>query len=597
MSLIYLSGAWVLGIWLGSRFGLPLALMAVGLIPLPFLFFFRNRRKTIILSSLCLVALFGGAAYFPSNQAIIDESRLQSYNDRGTVEIRGTVNADPEIGDKTTHLRFAAAEIRAGGEWQPVSGTALLFVPVYAGYSYGDVLNATGKLQTPPQLSDFDYPGYLAHQGIYSTMLYPKIEVVAKGQGSRLLGWVYALRSRLSQTLAAILPEPQAALAQGILLGIRGNIPPAVSDAFSRTGTAHILAISGVNLTIVAAGLLAFGIWLFGRRRHLYVWLAFGLIWLYALLTGMQPPVVRGAIMASLFFAAEALGRQRSAFTALSFAAAVMVGINPELLWDASFQLSFLAMAGLIFVSPAFITLGRRAVNAAMGEDGAAPRLARVVTDSFGVTLGAIIAVWPVVAHYFGIFSLVGLPATLLAMPALPAIIVTGALAGGVGLIFLPAAQVIAWATWLFLSYMLLVVQAFTAIPNTYIEVSAIGPDLIVVYYLGLALAIWGGRHRTRVSATVTSAVSKASGFMSGIPRKYVIPPLLIMAVLVWVAAATMPDDNTHISFLDVGQGDAALIQTAGQDILIDGGPGSQGVSLGLGRKMPFWDRTIELFA
>ncbi|GAI46240.1 unnamed protein product, partial [marine sediment metagenome] len=260
---------------------------------------------------------------------------------------------------------------------------------------------------------------------------YPEIEIVETGKGIKPLEWVYSLRNRLSQTLAEVLPEPQASLAQGIILGIRGNIPSSVNADFSQTGTAHLLAISGLHLSIVAGILLTIGIWLFGKKHYLYIWLALGIIWLYALLTGMHPPVIRGAIMASLFLTAELLGRQRTAITALALAAAVMAGVSPHILWTASFQMSFAAMAGLIFIFPLIQSLGRKVVNATLGEDGAAVSVANLITDSFSITLGAIIAVWPLVAYYFGIISFVGLPATFLVLLALPGIIITGALAGG----------------------------------------------------------------------------------------------------------------------------------------------------------------------
>jgi competence protein ComEC len=403
--------------------------------------------------------------------------------------------------------------------------------------------------------------------------------------------------------MATVLPEPQASLAQGIILGIRGNIPSSVKTDFSRTGTAHILAISGLHLSIVAGILLSLGIWLFGRRRYFYIWLALGIIWLYALLTGMHPPVVRGAIMASLFLTAELLGRQRSAFTSLALAAAIMVGVNPQILWTASFQMSFLAMAGLIFLAPPLMALGRKAVSRTLGEDGAATRVASIITDSFSITLGAIMAVWPLVAHYFGIISFVGPPATLLALPALPGIIIAGALAGGLGLIFLPAAQIIAWLAWLFLSYMLLVVSVFAAISPAYIEEVVIDGKVVWAYYIVLALALWLSRYRRQASTltakSLTSAksgVNRVTGFISALPKKWVVPPLVVVAILVSFTAATMPDDNLHISFLDVGEGDAILIQTPShQDILIDGGPSPQAIGLGLGQKMPFWDRSIDL--
>ena len=589
MPLIYLSCAWVAGIFLGSKFNLPFVLILTGLAPLPLLFFLRQYRKLIILASLCLIALFGGAFCFQSNLPPSDESSLQFYNEQETVEIKGMVNADPEVRDKTTHLRLAAAEIKLDKEWQKVSGTTLLFIPRYPAYSYGDVLLVTGELETPPQLDEFDYKDYLAHQGIYSTMLYPKIEILDRGKGSKPLEWVYSLRNRLSQTLAEVLPEPQASLAQGIILGKRGTIPPQLKSNLTQTGTAHLLAISGLHLAIVVGIILSIGIWLFGRRRYTYVWLALGTIWLYALITGMHPPVVRGAIMASLFLTAELLGRQRSAFTALAFAAAVMIGISPQILWTASFQLSFLAMAGLIFLFPPFRAIGRKAVKATLGEDGAAVSLANIVTDSFSITLGAIIAVWPVVAYYFGIISFVGLPATFFALLALPGIIITGALAGGLGLIALPAAQVIGWLAWLFLSYMLLVINGFAAIPKAFVPVGSVDTNLILVYYLVLAAAIWAGSNWQKL----TDLMPKVANFE--LPKKWVIPPLLVVAILVSVAAATMPDDKLHVTFLDVGQGDAILIQQGNQQVLVDGGPSPQAISLGLSQKMPFWDRTIDL--
>ena len=96
----------------------------------------------------------------------------------------------------------------------------------YPEYNYGDELLINGKLETPEAFDDFDYRGYLANQGIYSTMLFPEVEVLDTGKGfPPPMAWVYSFRDRLSQAMAETLPEPQASLAQGMVLGIRGNIP------------------------------------------------------------------------------------------------------------------------------------------------------------------------------------------------------------------------------------------------------------------------------------------------------------------------------------------------------------------------------------
>ncbi|MFC2066054.1 DNA internalization-related competence protein ComEC/Rec2 [Chloroflexota bacterium] len=600
MPLIYLSCVWVAGIFIGSNLALPLALILTGLIPAPLLFFTRQHRKIIILICLGLMTLFAATTYSYSRLQTVNENDLRFYNDRGTVEIKGLVSKDPDVRDKSTHLNLSVSEIKLDKGWQEVKGTALLYVPGYPRYKYGDMLLAAGRLETPPQLDDFDYKGYLAHQGIYSTMLYPKIEIQDRGQGFKPLEWVHSLRNQMADTLVRILPEPQASLAEAIVLGIRGMVPLPLKTDFIRTGTAHLLAISGLHLSIVAGILLSLGIWLFGRRHYFYIWLALGTIWIYASLTGLHPPVVRGAIMASMFLMAELLGRQRSAITALTFAAAIMAGISPYILGDAAFQLSFLAMAGLVFLFPMFQTLGRKAIKSTLGEEGMGVSLANIVADSFSVTLAAIIAIWPVVAYYFGIISLVGPLATFLALPALPGVIITGALTGILGFIALPVAQAMGWLTWLFLSYIIVTVNGLATPSLSSIEVGSIDASLIWTYYLVLASAIWlKSKRRTNMihgaTTRLKAGLSTSANFISRLPKIWVIPPLLIVAILVSFIAITMPDDKLHISFLDVGEGDAILIQKGSQQVLVDGGSSPQALSLGLGNKMPFWDRTIDL--
>jgi competence protein ComEC len=595
--LICLGAAWIAGIFIGSQFDLPLAYIFFGLAPLPLLFLRRHWKK-VLLASSCIFIFLGGALYFQASLPADDESYLKFYNDTGIVTIRGRVSQDPDVRDKTTHLRLSEMEIELDGGWHEVRGDALLFVPRYPEYSYGDVLLVSGEPETPPTFEGFDYADYLSREGIYSTMLYPEIEVLATGQGSPLLEWLYSLRNDMSQTLAEVLPQPQASLAQGIVLGIRDNIPSELSEDFSQTGTAHLLAISGLHLSIVAGLMLAIGTWLFGRRYYTYIWLALVVIWLYALITGMHPPVVRSAIMASVFLLAELLGRQRSSITALTFTAAIMVGVNPQVLFTASFQMSFLAMTGLIFIFPPLQSLGRRVINNRLGRHPTLASTAGLISDGFSVSLAAIIAVWPVVAYYFGVVSLVGLPATFLALLALPGIITLGVVTGGLGFIALPLAQVSGWLLWLFVSYLLLVVNGFATLPLSHIEVGSIIVPLIWIYYASLALILCFAAKRLRINslkAKSLAAMDNTSGFFPRLSWKWLVIPLLLIIILVSALTAVRPDDRLHVSFLDVGQGDAILISKGNQQVLVDGGPSPQAITLELSDKMPFWDRTIEL--
>jgi competence protein ComEC len=603
VTLIYLSAAWVTGIYLGSKIALPWGIIFIGFLPLCLIPFLLQYKKHLLIAGFCLFALLGGCIRLQSSLPVINEQQLQFYNDKGTVELEGMVCTEPEAGNTTSTLQLSDGEIQINGAKKEISGKALIRVSRYQEYHYGDTLKVTGKLETPPQFDDFDYKGYLARQEIYSVINYPEIEILDTGRGCKPLAWIYSLRNRLSQSLSLALPEPQASLAQGILLGLRGNIPYSLNQAFSRTGTAHVLAISGINISIVIGMLLAAGIWIFGKRYSIYIWLALLTIWLYALVTGMNPPVVRGAIMGSMFLLAEYLGRQRSASTALAFAAAVMVGIEPQVLWDASFQLSFLAMAGLIFLAPYFQSWARKGIAVTIGREGAAASLCNFIADSFAVTLAAILATWPVIAYYFGVVSFVGLPATFFALLTLPGIIITSALVAGAGLLAPFLAQALGWIAWLFLSYFILVVQAFDALPFSSAKLSSIHIWQIWIYYAFLAVIMAAINYRKQLvdlfhltAFKISPSVSRASGLALKLPKKWLIYPLLIAAILVWVAFLNMPDDKLHVSILDVGQGDAILIQTPNrQDILIDGGPSPQAIGLELGKRLPFWDKTIDL--
>ena len=568
MWFLYVSCAWVTGVFLGSKISLPLLALSLGLVPFVLIPFLRGSRKTLIVAGLCLLALLGGGLRFPSSLPPVDKHSLRFYNDSGIVEIHGMVAEEPDIRNRLCLLTFSASEIIANSEREEVSGTALIQVPRYPAYHYGDVLNVTGKLETPEPFDNFDYKSYLERQRIYSVIYYPETKVLGQGEGIKPLQWIYSLRERLSTSLARALPEPQGSLAQGILLGLRGNIPDSLNQAFSRTGTAHILAISGLNISIVIAMFLSLGILIFGRQRSTYIWLALAATWLYALLAGMNPPVIRAAIMGSLFLIAEYLGRQGSAIIALAFAAAVMVGIQPQLLWSVSFQLSFLAMAGLILFYPYFQTWGRKGVGRLFKNMEKIVPAASIITDGFAATLAAIVAVGPLIAYNFGLVSLVALPATFFSLPALPVIIVTAALVAFVGLLALLAAQILGWLAWLFLSYFLLVVRGFDALPYSSFQVATISTWHIWGYYVILAgvIACFNSRNQLAdFSSRLTSGIKKVA---EGIPKphlgfspKWLVLPLLVVAILVWSVALTMPDGKLHVSFLDVGQGDAILIQ------------------------------------
>ncbi len=291
----------------------------------------------------------------------------------------------------------------------------------------------------------------------------------------------------MAQSLRRALPEPQCSLAEAMLLGLHRGFPAELREDFARTGTAHLLAISGIHMSIVAGIALFASVWAFGRQRPTYLLLVLATIWFYAMLSGMRPAVIRAAIMASLWLYADRIGRPRSAVTALTLAAAVMLAVNPLLLGDIGFQLSFTAMAGLVFLAPIFEGWGKKVFG---NRDGEVSPSTNFVIGSCAVSIGAVVAVAPLIAYYFQRISLTNVPATFLTLPAVSGIILSAALVGIVG-IFAPAvAGILGWVSWLFAAYVIRVVELFAAIPFAAIDVE-VGASWVVAYYGILVAAIW----------------------------------------------------------------------------------------------------------
>ncbi len=381
-------------------------------------------------------------------------------------------------------------------------------------------------------------------------------------------------------------------MANALLLGIRENIPQKMVDAFNVTGTSHILAISGMNIAIFLGIVLAVSQFVFGRRRQLYLLMPFLGVWFYALISGMSPSVVRAAIMASVYLLARLSGRQGNVVPALGLAAAVMVGISPQVLWDVSFQLSFASVAGIAALGQPIKGWLQRLTR--QSDDNG--RLVSLVLEAVAITLAATAAAYPLIAFYFHRVSTVGIPATLLTVPVLAPLTVFGAAAAMVGLVSLVLALPFGWITWVLTAYFTWAVHLFSLIPRASIGIGNLTPYLIWGYYAAL-LAIVALVHFRGNLSPRGEAVTRLRERMGekSVPRPIVVAAISV-AALVWVAAIVAPDGKLRVAFLDVGQGDSIFITTpAGQQVLIDGGPDPLGAVREMGQRMPFWDKSVDL--
>jgi len=473
-----------------------------------------------------------------------------------------------------------ATAVDVGGGDREVEGRVLIRLDGEATYQYGEVVRLRGQLSTPPEGGDFSYRDYLARQGIHAYMSRVKVTRLPLPRlGKPLLRPIYDLKDKALARVYEIFPDPEASLLGGILLGVDTGMSAEVQQAFRDTGTAHIIAISGFNITILAGLLIRISRRLFkGRLNFLPAVVG---IAVYTLLVGAEPSVVRAAVMGGLGILAHELGRRQFALNSLAFTAVVMCLGNPFMPWDVSFQLSSMATLGLILYAQPFEAWVTRLISR-FTLPARAEKIAGVVSTYVLFTLAAQLTTLPIQAWHFGRIPLISLPANVLILPVQPAVMVLGGLALLGGLIYLPLGRLLGWIAWPFSAYTIRVVEILNKLPHGVIVLEDFSFLFLVGYYLVLFLLTF---QRSRNLKLLRTAARPA----------LLVSALLIVAVLTWRSAFATPDGRLHLTFLDVGTADAVLIETpSGRFILVNGGPSPTTLSDNLGRRLPPFHRRLD---
>lgn len=593
---IYVLG-WLIGIGLAPGVPQPLwawlllsALAAAGA-------WLARRDPTIRNLAIAAVLLGLGAARWVVAQPTYDDSFIATYNDTGEATLEGVVIGEPDVRDTYVNLRLAADTLLLVDAAAPISvrGLALVQAPRYPAIQYGDRVRAFGDLQTPPTFEDFSYADYLARQGVYSILRRANATViVGAGLAPAPYEWqiaifkpIYALKTRALTAIAGTFPEPQGSLLSGILLGVETGIPDSLKNAFRVTGTSHIVAISGFNISIIAGVFTKLFRRIFGEKRA--VPLAILAIALYTVLAGASASVVRAAIMGTIVLIAGGLNRPSTGLASLAAAAFLMTAVSPGTLWDVGFQLSVAATLGLVLYAEPFTRVATRALARFASQENA-DRLIAVGGEFSILTLAAQITTLPLIAFYFHQISLVSLAANLIVLPVQPQVMILGGIAAIGAMINSTAGALLSWLAWPFVTFTIVVVELLAKVPGAAISIGRFPVTALSAMYAVVFGLTWlAGREPDQRPGWWRKF---AAGWLPNIA----LAALAFGALAAWNVVLNLPDGKLRVTFFDVGDGDSILIQTpSGRYALIDGGPSPNALAESLGRALPITARQIDL--
>ena len=542
--------------------------------------FIHRNNPAKIAPVILILSFFLGAIRLQLASSKPSPDDLAWYNDKGISTVTGIISIFPDKRDDFQLLTFDAKQISIGNIDQksmPISGKAIIRTGTDLTWQYGDEIQLIGRLTTPTDEADFSYQDYLARKSILSSLYYPEIVLITRGQGNPVLSWIYHFRKQAIDTLSQIFPAPESALLSGILLGYDNDIPPDIQAAFRKTGTSHIIAISGFNISILAALFSTFFFRLFGARRGVLITVI--VLFSYVLLTGASPSIIRAAIMGCLGLFANLLGRRQNGINSLAFVCTIMCLFNPFLPWDISFQLSFLSTLGLILFAEPMVEWVKKVFNTFLPAD-ALENFAEKVGEYILFTLAALIMTFPVMAYHFHTFSWLSFFANPLILPAQPAVMILGGLSLLFGMVWLPLGQIIAYLAWPFTAYTIRLVSILGSATNIESSGIYIGMGFVVIYYSVLLLFL----------------VKNKGSFIKRLLQPNLV--LLIggaLTVTIWRYGLSLPDGNLHVYILENGPSENILIRSPeGRHLLINAGSQSSILANSLGRYLSSGDRILD---
>ncbi|MEI6296966.1 MAG: ComEC/Rec2 family competence protein [bacterium] len=399
------------------------------------------RLKTL---SLIFLSFSFGVAWYDFREA--PQSNFFKENQDRVVLIKGIIDSEPESKEAGTSLKIL---IKNDEIEEPI----LVKTENFPKYNYGDEVELRGELKPVENFDEsFDYVSYLAKDGIYYAMDKPQINLLSTGNGSFLNKKLFEIKEFFLGSIKEIFSEPHSSLLAGLLIGAKESLGKEWLDKFRIAGLSHIIVLSGYNLTIIADAVMKVISLFFSKSISLL--LGSVSIVLFAVMTGGGASTTRATIMALIIMLSKATGRMYEATSALVLAGFFMVLQNPKVLvFDMSFQLSFLATLGLIFISP----LVKEKITFVPEKFQ--------LRELMATTLGAQIATSPLILYKMGTFSLVALPVNILVLLFIPVTMLFGFMATAISFVNFYLALPFAGIAFTLLSYILFITDVFSSLP------------------------------------------------------------------------------------------------------------------------------------
>lgn len=581
----------MLGITIGNFYRIPDQPLIVSLLIILIIFLITSIKKSNKLITILTIISFVILGLLNINFCLYLDpgpKNIIHYITKEKVIVEGIVSENPQESADRTELIVSARRLIKDDSDIPIEGRILLSVADTQEINYGDFIRFTTRLRTPHSFHNpggFDYEKYLKYRGVIVRGFIKDssgIVVLRENQGNIFKTILERFRKKIKIFIEDNSLSPEREIIQAMILGNQSEIPKDIMEKFNRTGTTHIIAISGFNIGIIA--FLSFFVIRLLMRTSSYLLLRFNIVKvstifgiipvvIYTFIAGMGISVVRASIMALTFMIAIILNKDRDLYNSLALAALVILIISPHSLYDVSFQLSFVAVWAILFITPKFTAISHQGYPEEISTHTV--RVKKIFTNvyifiivSFAATLGTL----PLIIFYFNRVSTIVLLSNIIVVPimgiiAIPvctAIIIALPLSHALALLFLNIASYLVRIS-------VSIVDFFASLPGSSFFVSTPTILEMAAYYLLLIVAmkllyLW--RHKEDNHSERKSGISQKLYRIS-----FAALAVFFVGDTIYLYTRDIHNEILKVTFIDVGQGSSSLIVLpGGKNILIDGG-------------------------